>query len=98
MVQAISSSSSGAAFAGAAPAFASLQAQLQRYEQQLSDCINCATAKTPEGKADIEAISARIGQLKGRMAEVDAPTPERAVQSPPTAAVGTLGGTIDVYA
>jgi hypothetical protein len=88
MLQAINSSSPTPA-----PAFASLQAQLQRYQQQLSECINCASAATPEGKADIEAISARIGQLKGRMAQADAPEPPRAAP-----AVAGLGGNIDVYA
>jgi hypothetical protein len=90
MVQAINSSSSASAYPGGSPAFASLQAQLQRFEQQLSECINCASAETPRGKADIEAISARIGQLKGRIAQADAPAPARAVAG--------LGGTIDVYA
>jgi hypothetical protein len=101
MVQAISSNAGAAAAYGSArPAFASLQAQLQRYEQQLSECINCASAKTPEGKADIEAISARIRQVKGRMVQADE-TPKVAATTiaPATAARSgaLLGGQIDVY-
>ena len=95
MLQPVGAVSPAAAYSGGAPAFASLQAQLQRYEQQLSECVNCASAKTPKGKADIDAISARIGQVKARMAQADdvqpAPTPQ------PRAPQG-LGGRIDVYA
>ena len=94
MVQPIGAAGS-AAYAGSAPAFASLQAQLQRYEQQLSECLNCASAKTPEGKADIDAISARIGQVKARMAQAD-DTQQAAM--PQHRARQGLGGRIDVYA
>jgi hypothetical protein len=102
MVQVISSNAGAAAAYGSArPAFASLQAQLQRYEQQLSECINCASAKTPEGKADIEVISARIEQVKGRMTQADeAPKVSEAtnVAHLPVANSTGLGGRIDVYA
>ena len=94
MVQSIGAVSP-AAYAGGAPAFASLQAQLQRYEQQLSECVNCASAKTPEGKADIDTISARIGQVKARMAQAD--DAQQPPKPQPRAQEG-LGGRIDVYA
>jgi hypothetical protein len=48
-----------------------LQAQLQRFQQQLSDCVNCASADTAQGKSDIQAIAARITELRQRIAQVD---------------------------
>jgi hypothetical protein len=39
---------------------AGLQAQLKRFEHELSDCVNCASSKTPEGKAAIEVIQDKI--------------------------------------
>ncbi|MFZ6752186.1 hypothetical protein ACO0KY_02330 [Undibacterium sp. Dicai25W] len=65
MVQAIdpSSSSSGGAASAAASAGA-LQAQLDQYQHQLSDCVNCDSAKTPEGKQQIAEISSKIGSIR----------------------------------
>jgi hypothetical protein len=84
-----------------------LQAQLQRYQQQLSDCVNCASAKTPQGKADIQAISARISEVKQSIAQPDqapskpadaaAPASASAPSSPPFQLSG-LGNVINVFA
>ncbi|MET3129960.1 hypothetical protein AAKU55_000201 [Oxalobacteraceae bacterium GrIS 1.11] len=63
MVQAIGSASS----ANAGAAAASLEAQLDRYQKQLSDCVNCDSAKTPEGKQQIAAIAGKISVLKERI-------------------------------
>jgi hypothetical protein len=80
-----------------------LQAQLERFQKQLSDCVNCASAKTPQGKADIQAISARISQIEQRIAQAQnrpgsqaAPPPDAtsAAWSPTTG----YGGLIDVFA
>lgn len=54
-----------------APAAAALLAQLQRLQQQLSDCVNCASAKTPAGKADADALRGRISQVEARIAHSD---------------------------
>lgn len=51
----------------AAQAAASMQALLQRLQQQLAECVNCASAGTPEGKAAIEAIRGRISQVEQRI-------------------------------
>jgi hypothetical protein len=40
--------------------------QLARLQQQLSDCVNCSSAKTTAGKAKIQAISDQIGAIKER--------------------------------
>ncbi|GAC1414008.1 MAG: hypothetical protein NVSMB6_16070 [Burkholderiaceae bacterium] len=50
-----------------------LQAQIGRYEQQLSDCVNCASATTTKGKSDIAAISAKIDNLKAQISESAGP-------------------------
>lgn len=42
-------------------------AQLLRLQKELSDCVNCETAKTTQGKAKILAAEARINALKARM-------------------------------
>lgn len=87
-----------------APSPTSLQAQLQRYEKQLSDCVNCASAKTPQGKADIDTISARISQVQQRLAQLDgnartpAPAPAATAATAAAGAGAVQGGTIDVYA
>lgn len=68
MVQSITALSAAApATQRGAVSAASLQGQLQRFQQQLSDCVNCSSAKTPEGKADIEAIASKIGQIERRI-------------------------------
>jgi hypothetical protein len=94
------SSAASTAYGGGAPSATSLQAQLQRYQQQLSDCVNCASAKTPQGKADIQAISARISQVQQRIAQADKPptasTDPAQVQA--RSAAATSGHLIDVFA
>jgi hypothetical protein len=57
--------------AGNAPAAAALLAQLQRLQQQLSECVNCASGKTPEGRAAADALRGRIGQVEARIAHSD---------------------------
>jgi FlxA-like protein len=41
-----------------------LQAQLDRCEKQLADQVNCSSAKTLEGKANIQKLSGQISALK----------------------------------
>ena len=96
------------AYGGAKPSATSLQAQLQRYQQQLSDCVNCASAKTPQGKADIESISSRISRVQESIAAIDNVAPARAAGANDGAASasapatpsndGVLGSRLDVYA
>ena len=45
----------------------SLQAQLDQYQKQLADCVNCASAKTSAGKQEIASISAKISSVKQRI-------------------------------
>lgn len=95
------------AYGAGAPSAASLQAQLQRYQQKLSDCVNCASAKTPEGKANIEAISTQISQIEQRIAQSGktradppglaqgAPAVQAAPAAPQPSGIGSL---INVFA
>ena len=84
MAQAITAAGTGAA-TGATPAgnpssVAALQAQLDRYQKELSDCVNCSSAKTEAGKQNIQDISGKISDLKAKIAQennpksADAPT------------------------
>ena len=61
------SSAISTSYSGGELSSASLQAQLQRYQKQLSDCVNCASAKTQQGKNNIQAISSRISQIEQRI-------------------------------
>ncbi|MFZ6725359.1 hypothetical protein ACO0K2_07660 [Undibacterium sp. MH2W] len=71
MVQAIDSSSTSTTYTTSSSsttsdgaAAAALQAQLEQYQHQLSDCVNCSSASTPEGKHAIAEISSKISSLK----------------------------------
>lgn len=106
MPQAIASNTVPAAapgYGGDKPSPVGLQAQLQRFQQQLSDCVNCALATTPQGKSDIQAIVARISQVQQSIAEIDSGQFARsgAATQPaaPAASANALqGSVIDVFA
>jgi hypothetical protein len=56
--------------AGSGTSTAGLEAQLARCQKDLSEHVNCNSAKTPEGKAAIEALSNRINSVKTRIEEI----------------------------
>ena len=73
------------------------QAQLERLQHQLSDNVNCASAKTPAGKATISAIEDKISALKQTQQKEAEAAP--APSSASVTRIGdTSGGIIDVYA
>jgi hypothetical protein len=81
----------------------SLRAKLDRYEKQLADCVNCASAKTPEGKTNIAAISAKIDEVKRTIAGTSdgdgrpaSGNDGQAVAAP--SSMSPLGNRIDTYA
>jgi len=84
MVQAIdastttaSTSASTATKTNSAASAGALQAQLAQYQRQLSDCVNCSSANTPEGKQQIAEISGKINALKQTIEASQAtPSPE----------------------
>jgi hypothetical protein len=92
MVSAINSSASpGPASAGLS--VAGLQAQLDRYQKQLSDCVNCDSANTREGRETIQALSNKISQVKSRIEEISATK-----SNTPPAAPNPAGATANVDA
>ena len=105
MVSAITTSGATATGGNVSPADG--QATLARLQHQLSDNVNCASAKTPEGKATISAIEDKIKALKETMdgkPAAAAPVAGGAIATAPTAptatpgAVSVSGGVIDTYA
>ena len=105
MTQAISSTTGAtptSAYDGTKTSPASLQAQLQHYQQQLSDCVNCASAKTPQGKSDIQAISAKISDVQQRIKDPGSSQATPVNKTPQTPAINlanaSQGNAINVYA
>ncbi len=104
MVSAVAGAAAVRAYCPPAPADG--QATLARLQHQLSDNVNCASAKTPEGKATISAIEDKIKVIKDQIdgkPSVTAPAPstDAKVTAPATATArigSTSGGVIDVYA
>lgn len=89
MVAAIGSATVSAtvsATSGGSLGTAGLEAQIARYEKQLSDCVNCASAKTPEGKKAIAEISNKINAARARIDEMQA---TKQVSQPAAATAGT---------
>jgi len=62
-----------------------LRAQIARVEKERSECVNCPSSKTLEGKQSIQKLDTEITVLK---AQLDGSQPAPASQS----------GRIDVYA
>lgn len=68
-------------------------AELPLLEKKLSDCVNCASAATPEGKTQIDELNSRIAAIRERLhraAVVTAPAPKPAEGQP--------GANLDEYA
>jgi hypothetical protein len=87
-----------------APASAALQATLEQLQHQLSDCVNCATAGTDQGKADIANIKAQIGAVEQSLARPRT-SPAQADPAPPApdqvsapSPLVLIGSRIDVFA
>ena len=66
-MSAITSLPSSAAFTGVRPQGIGLDAQLGRLQKELAECVNCASAKTTDGQAKIQAVSDKISAIKSRI-------------------------------
>ena len=74
---------------------AGLEAQLTRYQRQLSDCVNCsATSKTPEGRETARALSDKIGEIKAQLEAVTTSKISTDTQNFPKSDSGTQSNTI----
>ena len=78
------------------PPVTGLQAQVARYKKELSDCVNCASAKTPQGKANIEAILNKISVIQERIDNSHETQAQDAAQASPPSAHPTLGKRLDI--
>lgn len=64
------------------PSSGGLEAELSRLQAALADCVNCATARTNEGKAKIQEVTNKINSIKARMEKLSQAKP---VEQPPRA-------------
>jgi hypothetical protein len=55
------------------PAVVVVASQLARCESELSDWVNCASGKTPAGRAYIQEISAQIAKPKAQIKQAEEP-------------------------
>ncbi len=75
-----------------------LRAQLARYEKVRTDCVNCSSASTIEGKRNIQNLDTQISTLKAQLtvvpqSDASASSGEATSTSAPAAV-----GRVDVYA
>jgi len=96
MVSVVSSSIASFSGAGSAGSRQSvgLDAQLAQCQRQLGDWTACASAKTPEGRAKIQELSDKIGQIKAEMQKADAASPRQRVDTPVSSPGPIAGGAI----
>ena len=69
-----------------------LDADLAKAQGQLSDWVNCPSAKTATGRAKIEEISARIESIKATLKKADSAAPAR------RSTLSPLGAYVDLVA
>jgi len=83
MVSAVGSSPASSAAPSTGASTAGIEAQIVRYKKELSDCVNCPSSKTPEGKATIQAITNKISSAQARIEKIntDKPASRAAVSS-----------------
>ncbi|HEY7986539.1 MAG TPA: FlxA-like family protein [Methylophilaceae bacterium] len=56
---------------------AGIQAQIAIYQRQLSDCVNCSSASTIEGKTEIQDISSKISAAKSQIQQLQDQAPQK---------------------
>ncbi|MGZ3253981.1 MAG: ABC transporter C-terminal domain-containing protein [Burkholderiaceae bacterium] len=74
MVAAIGSTALPSSSTSVSPT-AGLEAQITRYQKQLSDCVNCDSANTAQGKEAIQEISNKISAVKAKIEEINVSKP-----------------------
>lgn len=98
MVQAVGAVSAAVPVRPAATATA-LEAQLDLCQRKLSDQVNCASSKTPEGKKAIEELTSRIGLLKDRIDQLGKPARTNASSGAARpSSIQSSGGLVDTFA
>jgi len=71
MVSAIGSAFGSTRVSDPAATAAGIEAQIARYKKELSDCVNCESAKTTGGKAEIAAIASKISTAEARIEKIN---------------------------
>jgi hypothetical protein len=93
-------SSLGYDYNPAAKPTAGLDAQIARHKKELSDCVNCESAKTTKGKAKIQAISDQIAALTAQAEKAAKPKgtdqPATLAGTPPSKDLFRAGHTYDI--
>ena len=74
-----------------------LEVELAQYRKQLSECVTCATANTPEGRREIQRIENQISAITARIEAARQPRTSNDDTSKPRQATG-LGDHVDVFA
>jgi hypothetical protein len=74
-----------------------LEAELAQYRKQLSECVTCATANTPEGRREIQRIENQIRAITTRIEAARQPKTGSDATATPREATG-LGDNVDVFA
>jgi hypothetical protein len=75
MVSAIGSSPASSAVSTTVASTAAIEAQIARDKKELSNCVNCESAKTSQGQADIQTLTNKISIAEARLAEISAANP-----------------------
>ena len=72
MVSAIGASFSSSVVASTAASTAGIEAQIARDKKELSNCVNCESADTKQGQADIQALTNKINAAEARLSTLAA--------------------------
>ena len=75
MVSAIGSSPVTSIASSAAASTAAIEAQIARDKKELSNCVNCESAGTKQGQADIQTLSSKINIAEARLKEISTAKP-----------------------
>ncbi len=67
----------GSSASGSNLTAAGIQAQIAIYQRQLSDCVNCSSADTIEGKTQIQEISSKISTAKAQIQQISDQAPPK---------------------
>ena len=73
---------------GAAAPYAGLEAQLARLQKELSECVNCDSAKTSEGKVKIQTVFDKISGIKAQLETIAV----KSLQDDATSKTGKVDG------
>lgn len=75
----------------------SLEVELAQYRKQLSECVTCASANTPEGRREIQRIENQISAITARIEAAQQPKTGNDATTQSREATG-LGDNVDVFA